>query len=101
MTDREVIDGENRPRTVFTPIVLGGGWEPHPTGRSIHTTMPEQTDEDTTLPEVDFLNWANDWVGKECLRCETEVTYTSQGMASGQSQHRIECDCTVIESAAK
>jgi len=54
-----------------------------------------------TLPDVDFLNWANDWVGKTCLRCESEMTYVSKGMAGGQSQHRIECDCSVIESSAK
>ena len=63
--------------------------------------MPDQTTEDTTLPEVDFLNWANDWVGKQCLRCESEVRYVSKGMEAGQSQHRIECACTVIESGAK
>ncbi len=61
--------------------------------------MSEQSLDGCVL-DVDFLDWANDWVGKHCLRCETEITYHSLGMTAGQSEHRLECDCTVIESTA-
>ena len=53
------------------------------------------------LPEVDLLNWANDLVGTVCLRCETEIAYHSLGSTNGQREHRVECDCTLIESVAK
>lgn len=62
--------------------------------------MPEQTDDGCVL-DVDLLNQANEWVGKRCLRCGNEVEYTSLGTTEGQSEHRIECGCTVIGSMAK
>lgn len=63
--------------------------------------MSEQTSADDSLLDIDFLDWANEWVGKKCLRCDSEITYTSMGMVDGQSQHRVECDCVVIETLAK
>lgn len=62
--------------------------------------MSEQMD-DGSLLDIDFLDWANEWVGKRCLRCETEIRYSSLGMVNGQNQYRLECDCVVIESTAK
>lgn len=62
--------------------------------------MAEQVNEGCLL-DVDLLNWANQWVGKQCLRCGTEVNYVSLGMTDRQSEHRIECECTVIESLAR
>lgn len=51
--------------------------------------------------EVDLLDWANEWVGKQCLRCEAEVKYVPLGVTDGRSDHRIECDCTVIETSGR
>lgn len=62
--------------------------------------MQEQLDDGCILA-VDLLNWANEYVGKRCLNCGTAVRYTSLGMVDGQSEHRLECECTVIESTAQ
>jgi len=53
------------------------------------------------IPEVDFLDWANEWVGKQCLRCESEIRHVPLGVTDGRSDHRIECDCTVIETSGR
>lgn len=53
---------------------------------------------DGGILDVDLVNWANARVGTECLRCETEIEYYPLGTTEGQSEHRIECGCTVIHS---
>lgn len=53
--------------------------------------------EDTVLGS-EFATWANERVGDTCAMCGEEIEYTPLGMEDGQSTHRIECDCTVIES---
>lgn len=62
--------------------------------------MSEEASEGCLL-DVDLLDWANQWVGKHCLRCETEIRYHSMGVNGGQGEHRIECACTLIESTVK
>lgn len=55
---------------------------------------------DRTILGSEFATWANARVGATCPMCGAEIEYTPLGMADGQSQHRLECDCTVIESGA-
>lgn len=47
---------------------------------------------------AEFSSWINQHLGNTCPLCGGEISYTPVGMAEGQSQHRVECDCTVIES---
>lgn len=63
-------------------------------------TTPNSSD-DGCLLGVDFLNWANTRVGTTCLQCGEPIEYTSLGMAAGQSENRIACGCTVLESRAR
>jgi hypothetical protein len=53
---------------------------------------------DLTSLGSEFATWANARVGDACPMCGVEIEYTPLGMADGQSQHRVECGCTVIES---
>jgi len=46
----------------------------------------------------EFATWASQRVGNACPMCSEEIEYTPLGMKDGQSTHRIECGCTVIES---
>jgi len=46
----------------------------------------------------EFATWASQRVGDACPVCGEEIEYTPLGMKDGQSTHRIECGCTVIES---
>lgn len=51
--------------------------------------------------DVDLVDWANERVGTECLRCETDIEYVPLGAEEGRTEHRIECGCTMIHSAPK
>jgi len=53
---------------------------------------------DRSVLGSEFATWANERVGDTCPMCAGEIEYTPLGMAGGQSQHRVECGCTVIES---
>lgn len=53
---------------------------------------------ETTVLGSEFSTWASQRVGDTCPMCSDEIEYTPLGMKDGQSQHRIECSCTVIES---
>lgn len=52
-----------------------------------------------TILGSEFATWASDRVGDRCPMCGEEIEYTPLGMEDGQSKHRVECECTVIESA--
>lgn len=45
--------------------------------------------------------WMNDRDGDTCISCGGTIEYSALGMDHGQSGHRIECDCTVIECRGK
>lgn len=47
---------------------------------------------------AEFATWANERVDNTCPMCGDVIEYTPLGMEDGQSRHRIECDCTVIEA---
>lgn len=65
------------------------------------TTIEPEAEPEGCILGVDFLDWANEWVGKECLRCGQPIQFKPLGMAGGQSENRIECGCTAIESRSK
>lgn len=68
------------------------------------TGLPAPDDagrEDGGVLDVELVNWANPIVGETCLLCEEEVVSVPLGGAEGESAHRIECGCTVIESTGK
>lgn len=48
----------------------------------------------------EFLTWANERTGGICPLCEVEIEYTPLGTNNEQTEHRIECGCTVIECQA-
>ena len=52
-----------------------------------------------TVLGSEFSTWANERVGDTCPMCGEGIEYTPLGMKDGQSTHRIECGCTVIETA--
>ena len=53
---------------------------------------------DRTILGSEFSTGSNGRIGDTCPMCGEGIEYTSLGMENGQSTHRVECGCTVIES---
>lgn len=53
-----------------------------------------------TVLGSEFATWASERVDDTCPLCGEKIGYTPLGMEDGQSRHRVECGCTVIESGA-
>lgn len=77
--------------------ILGGAKLLDSLDEDVPSTDREPRDQGGLLG-VDLLNWANHRVGKQCIRCETEITHIPLGQSDGENTHRIECGCTVIQS---
>lgn len=80
---------------VIAAVLLGATTLAHDSGGTPETAVDPAG---TGILDVDLVDWANARVGTECLRCETEIKYYPLGTTEGQSEHRIECGCTIIHS---
>ena len=55
---------------------------------------------DLTSLGHEFTTWISERVGDTCPSCQSELEYRTTGIEDGQSTHRVECDCTFIQTGS-